>query len=141
MINYVTGKEYTGMNAETLAAAGVDAVVTFKQATKSLGIAGSKLKGLKACAKLVMFKEDEDGEMTYCVKGTIQEPVVWEFIITMTKEDIPGLMMMALNRTILSMFFSNLKSFMESTLKYLPVLLGLKKGVKPDKAIKGLGKK
>jgi hypothetical protein len=62
MINYVTGKEYTGMNAETLAAAGVDAVVTFKQATKSLGIAGSKLKGLKACAKLVMFKEDEDGE-------------------------------------------------------------------------------
>jgi hypothetical protein len=50
------------MNAETLAAAGVDAVVTFKQATKSLGIAGSKLKGLKACAKLVMFKEDEDGE-------------------------------------------------------------------------------
>jgi hypothetical protein len=62
MINYVTGKEYTGMNAETLAAAGVNAVVTFKQATKSLGIAGSKLKGLKACAKLVMFKEDEDGE-------------------------------------------------------------------------------
>ena len=62
MINYVTGKEYTGMNAETLASAGVDAVVTFKQATKSLGIAGSKLKGLKACAKLVMFKEDEDGE-------------------------------------------------------------------------------
>jgi len=62
MINYVTGKEYTGMNAEALAAAGVDAVVTFKQATKSLGIAGAKLKGLKACAKLVMFKEDEDGE-------------------------------------------------------------------------------
>lgn len=60
MINYVTGKEYTGMNAETLASAGVDAVVTFKQATKSLGIAGSKLKGLKACAKLVMFKEDEE---------------------------------------------------------------------------------
>lgn len=60
MINYVTGKEYTGVNAETLAAAGVDAVVTFKQATKSLGIPGTKLKGLKACAKLVMFKDDEE---------------------------------------------------------------------------------
>jgi hypothetical protein len=62
MINYVTKKAYSGMNAETLAAAGVDAVVTFKQATKALGIPGTKLKGLKACAKLVMFKEDEDGE-------------------------------------------------------------------------------
>ena len=62
MINYVTGKAYSGINAETLAAAGVDAVVTFKQATKALGIPGTKLKGLKACAKLVMFKEDEDGE-------------------------------------------------------------------------------
>ena len=60
MINYVTGKAYSGMNAETLAAAGVDAVITFKQATKALGIPGTKLKGLKACAKLVMFKEDEE---------------------------------------------------------------------------------
>jgi len=60
MMNYVTKKEYSGVNAATLAAAGVDAVVTFKQATKSLGIPGKKLKGLKACAKLVMFKEDED---------------------------------------------------------------------------------
>ena len=60
MINYVTGTAYSGMNAETLAAAGVDAVVTFKQATKALGIPGTKLKGLKACAKLVMFKEDEE---------------------------------------------------------------------------------
>ena len=38
----------------------MSAVVTFKQAVKSLGIPGSKLKGLKACAKLVMFKEDEE---------------------------------------------------------------------------------
>jgi len=60
MINYVTGKEYSGVNATTLMVAGVDAVVTFKQATKSLGIPGTKLKGLKACAKLVMFKEDEE---------------------------------------------------------------------------------
>ena len=60
MINYVTGKEYSGVNATTLMMAGVDSVVTFKQATKALGIQGTKLKGLKACAKLVMFKEDEE---------------------------------------------------------------------------------
>jgi len=60
MKNYVTGREYTGVNAETLAAAGVDAVVTFNQAVKDLGIAGAKLKGLKACAKLVFFKNEED---------------------------------------------------------------------------------
>ena len=62
MKNYVTGKEYTGMNAATLAAAGVDAVVTFKQATTALGIPGKKLKGLKACARLVMFAKDEETE-------------------------------------------------------------------------------
>ena len=60
MINYVTGKEYSGVNATTLMMAGVDSVVTFKQATKALGISGTKFKGLKACAKLVMFKEDEE---------------------------------------------------------------------------------
>jgi hypothetical protein len=86
-------------------------------------------------------KEDEDGEMTYCVKGTIQEPVVWEFVITMTKEDIPGLMMMALDWKILSMFFNNPKSFIASTAKYALVFLGLKKGVQPDKQIQGPGKK
>ena len=59
-MNYVTKREYSGMNADTLAAIGVDAVVTFKQAVRDLGIPGTKLKGLKACARLVFFKEDED---------------------------------------------------------------------------------
>jgi len=68
MINYVTKYEYTGNNAATLAACGVDAVVTFKQAIKDLGVSGKKMKGLKACATLVRFsknkqKEDEDGKM------------------------------------------------------------------------------
>ena len=65
MKNYVTGYEYTGNNANTLAAANVDAVVTFKQAIKELGIPGAKMKGLKACATLVRFSknktEEEDG--------------------------------------------------------------------------------
>ena len=67
MINYVTQYEYTGMNADILAAADVDAVVTFKQAIKDLGVPGAKMKGLKACAKLVRFSkketvENEDGQ-------------------------------------------------------------------------------
>lgn len=60
MINYVTKREYTGKNAAILAEVGVDAVLTFKQATRELGIPGKNLKGLKACAKLVMFRKDED---------------------------------------------------------------------------------
>jgi hypothetical protein len=85
-------------------------------------------------------QKGEDGDMVYYVKGTIQEPVVWEFVITMTKEDVPGLMKMALDWKILSMFFNNPKSFIASTLKYALVFLGLKKGVQPDKKIEGPGK-
>jgi antirestriction protein ArdC len=67
MMNYVTGYEYSGVNAATLAAVGVDAVVTFKQAVKELGVSGKKLKGLKSCATLVRFSknekvEDEEGK-------------------------------------------------------------------------------
>lgn len=62
MINYVTKREYTGANAATLMAAGVDAVVTFKQATRDLGIAGKNLKGLKSCATLVRFSKNEKVE-------------------------------------------------------------------------------
>jgi hypothetical protein len=67
MINYVTKREYTGSNAATLAAAGVDAVVTFKQAIRDLGVPGAKMKGLKSCATLIRFGkdkiEDEDGKL------------------------------------------------------------------------------
>ncbi len=86
-------------------------------------------------------EEDEDGEMTYCVKGTIDEPVMWEFVITMTKEDIPGLMMMALNWKILAIFLDNPMSFISSTANAALVFMGLKKGVQADKQIKGPGKK
>jgi hypothetical protein len=82
-------------------------------------------------------EEGEDGEKVYYIKGTINDPVVWEFVITMTKEDIPGLIMFAFDRKILSMFLDNPKLFISSVLKYAQVLLGLKKGVEPDKVIKG----
>ena len=72
MINYVTGNEYSGSNANTLMALGFgegDAFVTFKQAIKLDGISGKQLKGIKKAATLVRFSrtervEDENGKMT-----------------------------------------------------------------------------
>jgi len=69
MINYVTKREYTGKNAAILSEAGVNSVVTFKQAVRDLGIPGKKLKGLTKCATLVRFSktekvEDENGKQT-----------------------------------------------------------------------------
>lgn len=80
-------------------------------------------------------EKGEDGDMIYYVKGTITEPVVWDFKITMTKEDVPGLMKMALDWKILSMFLNNPKTFIASTFKYALVLLGLKNGEQSDKEI------
>ena len=31
----------------------------------------------------VEVENDEDGEKTYCVKGAIDEPLMWEFVITL----------------------------------------------------------
>lgn len=71
MINYVTGYEYSGKNADTLAGLGFedgDAFVTFKQAIKLPGISGKQLKGIKKAASLVRFsktekEQDENGKM------------------------------------------------------------------------------
>lgn len=65
MFNYVSGYAYSGRNAEAVAHC-ESGVVTFKQAVRDLGVAGAKLKGLKATAKLVRFsktekEEDENG--------------------------------------------------------------------------------
>ena len=62
MMNYVTKREYSGKNAMILMEAGVDAVLTFKQATGALGIPGKALKGLKACATLIRFAKDDKDE-------------------------------------------------------------------------------
>jgi antirestriction protein ArdC len=62
MINYVTKREYSGKNAVILMEAGVDAVLTFKQATRDLGIPGKALKGLKSCATLIRFDKDDKEE-------------------------------------------------------------------------------
>ena len=59
MINYVTGYEYTGRNADILASVDAEAVVTFKQAVKSMGLPGKKMKGIKKVATLVRFSRTE----------------------------------------------------------------------------------
>lgn len=64
MQNYVTGYEYTGQNADTLMAAGVEKVLTFKQAIKLDGMNGKKMKGLKKCATLIGYKKSELDEET-----------------------------------------------------------------------------
>lgn len=61
MFNYVTGYAYSGKNADALAGLDLEnGVLTFKQATRELGIPGKKLKGLKAVASLMRFLKDED---------------------------------------------------------------------------------
>ena len=77
MKNYVTGFEYSGVNAATLAAAGVDSVVTFKQAIKSLGIPGAKLKGLKACAKLSCSKKMKMARKSHGSFQCLIRPKYW----------------------------------------------------------------
>lgn len=60
-INITTGYEYTGQNAE--ACGDIEEVCTFKQGIKYFGVSGSNVKGLKAVARLVRYRveEDEDG--------------------------------------------------------------------------------
>lgn len=65
MKNYLTQREYTGQNFDTLVASGFtedDSFLTFKQALKIEGISGKSLKGLKKAATLIMVREKEDKE-------------------------------------------------------------------------------
>ena len=63
MENYLTKREYTGANVDTLLEAGYDEgdkFVTFKQALKLPEVTGKNLKGIKKAATLFFFKEEED---------------------------------------------------------------------------------
>ena len=79
-------------------------------------------------------EKGENGDTLY-IKGTITDPVVWDFKITMTEEDIPGLMKIALDKEIITMFLKNPKASIASTFKYVATQLGLKKGEQSDKQI------
>lgn len=58
----------------------------------------------------------EDGEKIY-IKGVITEPVIWDFRITMTKEDIPGLLHIALDPVIMKLFIRNMRTSIRSGLR------------------------
>lgn len=60
----------------------------------------------------------EDGEKIY-IKGVITEPVIWDFRITMTKDDIPGLLNIALDPIIMMLFIKNLRTSFRSSLRRL----------------------
>ena len=63
MKNYLTQKEYSGQNIDTLMASGfdeADSFVTFKQALKLEGVTGKGLKGIKKAATLFFIKKEED---------------------------------------------------------------------------------
>ena len=60
MKNFITNRPYTGVNEGILAEAGVDAVLTFKQALSLEGVSGKSLKGIKSCATLIRFSKNEE---------------------------------------------------------------------------------
>lgn len=64
-------------------------------------------------------RETKDGVEYFYIKGVIKDPVYWDFIITMTKKDIPGLIHIALNRTILWMFIKNIFVTIKSVFRKL----------------------
>lgn len=59
-----------------------------------------------------------DGERIY-IKGMITDPVIWDFRITMTDNDIPGLLNIALDRKIIFMILKNLKVVIPYTFRRL----------------------
>ena len=53
-------------------------------------------------------REKEEKKEKLYIKGVIKDPVVWDFRITITKEDIPGILSIALNRYMILLFLKNL---------------------------------
>ncbi|MEW5946234.1 MAG: hypothetical protein AB1742_08555 [bacterium] len=61
-------------------------------------------------------RENSGSEEKFFIKGMITDPVVWDFRITMTREDIPGLLHIALNQNIMLMFLKNLRMTLAAVL-------------------------
>ncbi|MEW6201404.1 MAG: hypothetical protein AB1546_05480 [bacterium] len=56
-------------------------------------------------------EKSAEGEKIY-IKGIITDPVYWDFRITMTKNDVPGLLNIALNSSIILLFLRNIRASM-----------------------------
>lgn len=67
----------------------------------------------KGLGKLELFADfknyytEAENDEVY-IKGTITDPVVWDFKITVTREDIPGLTHLILNKNMLKLLLKNL---------------------------------
>ena len=86
--------------------------------------------------KIYVEREDtEDGERVY-IKGTITDPVIWDFRITMTEDDIPGLLNVALDKKIIAMFLKRPKQSISSSLKYMMKQLNIGNGAATEEATK-----
>tara|TARA_R100000935_G_C2704516_1_gene111623 strand:- start:157 stop:447 length:291 start_codon:yes stop_codon:yes gene_type:complete len=84
MKNYLTKKEYTGQNIDTLNKAGyeeTDMFVTFKQALKIEGISGKGLKGIKKAATLFFMKKEQD-------KKTGKEKIIRRYFTVFDIKDV-----------------------------------------------------
>jgi len=86
--------------------------------------------------KIYVEREDTDeGEHIY-IKGTIKDPVIWDFRITMTEDDIPGLLNVALDKKILAMFIKRPKQSISSSLKYLMKQFNIGNGAATERTTK-----
>jgi antirestriction protein ArdC len=84
MKNYLTKREYSGQNVDTLFEAGYsesDQFVTFKQALKLEGVSGANLKGLKKAATLFFYKKEID-------KETEKEKIVRKYFTVFNIKDV-----------------------------------------------------
>jgi len=66
-------------------------------------------KGLGKIELILDFSEytvRREGE-DILIEGVITDPVYWDFRITMSGADVPGLLHVALNRTMIGMFLVN----------------------------------
>lgn len=52
---------------------------------------------------------DDGGNI--CIMGTIKDPVDWEFKSTLTPEDVPGLLKMVFNYSVLKLVAKNLHRY------------------------------
>ena len=71
MINFVTNREYTGMNYDTLARLSKGSEFAgFHQGKKFFGVTGNQLKGMKAAAvvQFVVEKKDSEGKESKSIR-------------------------------------------------------------------------
>ncbi len=65
---------------------------------------------------LNVFKKDDKT----ILKGVTDEPVEWDFEVTLEKDDIPGLLNIVLRYTLIKFFMKNIRYFFQASSKNQP---------------------